>query len=42
MDKETSFTRVVSHIREKGLSREEIIAFAQKFPATMYEVWQSF
>lgn len=33
MDKETSFTRVVSHIRQKGLSREEIIEFAQKFPA---------
>ena len=33
MDKETSFAGVVSHIREKGLSREEIIEFAQKFPA---------
>lgn len=33
MDKETSFAQVVSHIREKGLSREEIIEFARNFPA---------
>lgn len=33
MDKETSFAQVVSHIREKRLSREEIIEFARNFPA---------
>ena len=33
MDKDMSFTQVVSHIRENGLARNEIIEYAQNFPA---------
>lgn len=33
MDKDTSFAQVVSHIRENGLARNEIIEYAQNFPA---------
>ena len=33
MDKETSFAQVVSYIRENGLGRNEIIEYAQNFPA---------
>ena len=33
MDKDTSFAQVVSHIRENGLTRNEIIEYAQNFPA---------
>lgn len=33
MDKDTSFAGVVSYIRENGLARDEIIEYAQNFPA---------
>ena len=33
MNKDTRFAQVVSHIRENGLARNEIIEFAQYFPA---------
>ena len=33
MDKDMSFARVISHMRENGLARNEIIEYAHNFPA---------
>ena len=33
MDKDTNFAGVISHIRENGLACNEIIEYAQNFPA---------